>query len=151
MELIDVMRKDHALLRSALKSLEAHLGPGCRCGWEDRVELDPVEFHKDLETLFRALQKHKTFEEKLVARWLKPSRTSDDSMEKMLLERHGSIDSLVKLFSIVTALIADGHVHSTRTILARLREELTRHLEEEEEGLFPRLRHRQGAGASSGA
>lgn len=146
MHLIDVLAKDHAMLRSSLQSVERHLGPALGCGWEDRVKVDPAEFHKDLDALLQALRAHESFEEKLAARW-RQKPPSEASLKSMLLAPHRSIDSLLNLFTIASALMIDGRVHASRTILSRLREELTRHIEEEERDLFPRLRAREDARA----
>ena len=151
MDVVDILIKDHDSLRGALKSLELHLGPGCGCGWEDQVQLDPAKFHDDLETLSRAFREHKNFEEKFAEDWLRQSPEPNSAVEKILLESHKSIDALLKLFATVATLISDGHVHATRTVMSRLREELARHMNEEESGLFPLLRNRKRAGASSGA
>jgi hemerythrin-like domain-containing protein len=140
MDLIDVLVKDHAVLRDAVKALERHLGPERACGWEDRVRLDMAGFHGDLERLSAALHEHERLEEKLVASRLAQPGPADRSVEKMLLERHRTIDSLLKLFSAAAELISDGRVHATRTILSRLSTELSRHLDEEERDFFPRLR-----------
>lgn len=146
MHLIDVLTQDHQRLRSAVRSAESHLGPASGCGWDDRVRLDPAKFHKDLDGLILALRAHESLEKKVAARW---RETSPDGppLRALLLARHDCIDSLMRMASIAAALIFEGHVHATRTILGRLRDELTEHLEEEERVLFPRLRSRGAAAA----
>jgi iron-sulfur cluster repair protein YtfE (RIC family) len=144
MQLIDVLSKDHELLRSALKTLELHLGPASGYGWEDRVKVDLAKFRKDLNALLNALRAHEVLEAKLAARWRQKPPT-DEALKMLLLARHSSIDSLLKLFTTASTLIVDGHVHATRTILSRLQDELTRHMDEEERDVFPPLRARQDA------
>lgn len=146
MHLIDFLAQDHALLRSAFRSVELHLGPARGCGWEDRVRLDSARFHQDLDGLLRALHAHESLEEKVAARW---RLTADDGvpLRALLLARHECIDSLMRLCAIAAALIVDGRVHATRTILSRLGDELAAHLEEEERALFPALRSREKARA----
>lgn len=144
MHLIDVLAQDHALLRSAFRAVELHLGPARGCGWEDRVRLDPAKFHEDLDGLLRALRAHECLEEKVAARWRMTS-ASGVPLKSLLLARHDCIDSLMRLCAIAAALIVDGHVHATRTILSRLRDELMEHIEEEERALFPPLLSREKA------
>ncbi len=148
MDTMEVLINDHSALRAALKNIEGHLGPSWSCGWDDRVELDAAAFHRDLDALFRALREHEAIEEKLVSNWADQPRTTDAPAEKILLASHASIDSLLKLFSAVAVLIADGPVHAARTILSRLHEELTRHMDEEERDFFPLLPRRQDGGAA---
>ena len=144
MHLIDVLAQDHALLRSAFHAAERHLGPASACGWEDRVRLDPKRFHEDLDGLQRALRAHESLEKKLASRWhLMPADAPP--LRSLLLARHDCIDSLMRLCSVAAALIFEGRVHATRTILARVGDELMAHLEEEERVLFPRLRARSEA------
>jgi iron-sulfur cluster repair protein YtfE (RIC family) len=151
MDLIDVLIAEHASLRAALEDLELHLGPECTCGWEDRVHLDWARFHKDLDRVFRVSREHEALERRFVESLLKQFPTPDASVEKIMIQSHGGIDALLKLFGAAAASIQDGHVHGARMILSRLREEMTRHMDDEERNLFPRLRERQAAGKPSAA
>lgn len=142
MHLIDFLAQDHARLRTAVEAVERRLGPAHGCGWEDRVRLDPKKFHADLDGLIAALRAHEILEKKVAARW-RMLPEDEPPLRSLLLARHECIDSLMRLCSIAAALIFDGHVHATRTILTRLGDELKEHLEEEERVLFPSLRSRE--------
>lgn len=138
MDSVDLILDDHARLRRLAAGLAARLGRQNGVGWEDVSTCDLPSFRAAQDELLETLTMHELREERVFAERLPES--SREELQQEVERAHESLNSLVSLMRSLSALCADGRVHSLRATVARVNEELEHHLAFEEKVLIPLLR-----------
>lgn len=145
MDLIEFLLDDHATLRGELNSMTAMLGRPGGVGWDDRHNLDQARFSLQLGKFLVAFKAHEAVEDAYLSRIVRQLGLEPE-LEAAVAEGHRSLGEMTRLFGTVVSACDGEHVHSIRTVLSLLSEELERHFSYEVNRVFPKLRERLPAG-----
>lgn len=141
MDLVDLLMKGHQTLRASLKNMSAVLGRPCGVGWEDRTSMDREKFLKKVDEFMTAFRMHEAVEDDILIRVVRQLGT-DHALDAAIDEGHRTLREITNLFSVIVTECDGEHAYRVRTVLARLSDELERHMSYEETKVFPRLRER---------
>lgn len=139
MDTIDRLIVEHSSLRGELARLTAMFAGAHGVGWDDRLTLDRPRLLAQIRDFQAAFKSHETRENECLATIL-PLVELDRSARDAFEGGHRFLEGMTGLLGVVGQSCDGDHVHSVRTVLIRLGQELEAHLAFEETVLFPAIR-----------
>ncbi len=140
MDILDLLVADHENLRRLMAAMTNHLGDQRSTGPNDIVELDRFGLAEANARLVSAFITHERLEDRCLLSAIRALEASGGLSAHDISEDHQTLRQLFQLLTAVERTCDGRHVHALREVLERVERALEKHLEYEEEILFPSIR-----------